>query len=83
MSPSASLAAAVNVCAVPLQISIPFGLIETQVGGRLTPKSALTVLAASIVTTQVPVPEQPLPDQPLKIEPLDGLAVKVTLVPWL
>ena len=42
---------------------------------------AVTDVAAVIDTTQVPVPEQPPPDHPVKVEPVDGVAVKVTLVP--
>ncbi len=41
-------------------------------------KVAVTDLAASIVTTQVPVPEQPAPLQPVKLEPVAGVAVNVT-----
>jgi hypothetical protein len=43
---------------------------------------AVTVLAASIVTTQLPVPVH-APDQPLKVELLSADAVKVTIVPAL
>ena len=38
-------------------------------------KFAVTLLAASIVTTQVPVPLQPAPLQPVKVEPVAGAAV--------
>jgi len=41
---------------------------------------AWTVLAALIVTTQVPVPEQ-APDQPVNVEPDVADAVRVTTVP--
>jgi len=44
-------------------------------------KDAVTVVAAFIVTVQVPVPEHPPPDQPVKVDPLFGEAVKVTDVP--
>ena len=44
-------------------------------------KDAVTVVAAFIVTVQVPVPEHPPPDQPVKVYPLFGEAVKVTDVP--
>src|SRR5262245_32230077 len=44
--------------------------------------SALTSVAALSVTLQVPVPEQPPPDQPLKTDPSEGVAVRVTSVPW-
>ena len=43
-------------------------------------KSAVTLLAPSIITTQLPVPEQ-APDQPSNDQPEAGLAVKVTEVP--
>jgi len=46
-------------------------------------KVAVTVIAAVIVTVQVPVPEHPPPDQPVKVYPLFGEAVKVTDVPEL
>ena len=41
---------------------------------------AVTVLAAVMFRTQVPMPEQPPPDQPAKVEPVAGVAVKVTVV---
>ena len=41
----------------------------------------MTVVAALIVTVQVPVPVQPPPLQPVKVEPAAGAAVKVTAVP--
>ena len=44
----------------------------------LSVKVAVTVLAALIVTLQVPVPEQPPPDQPVKLEPVACAAVNVT-----
>ena len=43
-------------------------------------KVALTVVASSKVTWQVPVPEQPAPDQPVKVEPGLGVAVRTTFV---
>ena len=43
-------------------------------------KVTVTLFAASIVTTQLPVPEQ-APDQPAKVESAEGEAVKVTEVP--
>jgi hypothetical protein len=46
-----------------------------------TAKVAVTLAAALIVTTQVPVPAHPPPDQPLKVEPGPGVAVSVTTVP--
>src|SRR5438445_771771 len=44
-------------------------------------KVAVTVVAAEMVTVQVPVPEQPPPVQPAKVEPAAGAAVSVTVVP--
>jgi hypothetical protein len=41
---------------------------------------AATLVAAVIVTTQVPVPEQGAP-QPVNVDPVAGAAVKVTIVP--
>src|SRR5439155_1206969 len=42
---------------------------------------AVTVVAAEMVTVQVPVPAQPPPLQPLKVEPPAGAAASVTAVP--
>ena len=50
-------------------------------GGGLALNDAVTALAASMVTVQVPVPEQPLPDQPPNVELLSAVAVRVTDVP--
>jgi hypothetical protein len=44
---------------------------------------AVTLWAALIVTTHVPVPEQPAPDQPPNVDPEAGAAVRVTDVPVL
>jgi hypothetical protein len=44
-------------------------------------KTAVTVLAAFMVTVQVPVPEQPAPVQPVNCDPADAVAARVTLVP--
>jgi hypothetical protein len=41
----------------------------------------VTVVAAAIETTHVPVPVQPPPLHPAKTEPPDAVAVSVTLVP--
>ena len=43
-------------------------------------KVAVTVMASSMLTSQVPVPEQPPPDQPVKVEPVAALAVNATEV---
>ena len=61
-------------------VPVPFFATSSCCCGWLL-KFAVTDVAAVIETTQVPVPEQPEPDQPVKVEPVDGVAVKVTLVP--
>lgn len=43
-------------------------------------KFAETVVAAVMVTRQVPVPEHPPPLQPVKVEPVVAEAVRVTTV---
>jgi hypothetical protein len=43
-------------------------------------KVAVTDLAASMVTTHVPVPVQPAPVQPVKVLPVSAVAVRVTTV---
>jgi hypothetical protein len=48
-----------------------------------TPKFAVIVAAALIVTVQLPVPEHPPPDQPVNVAPAAGVAVSVTTVPLL
>ena len=42
---------------------------------------SVTVVAAVIVTVQVPVPVQPAPLQPEKVDPDDSAAVSVTTLP--
>ena len=59
----------------------PFPDFETLRLNVCSVKVAVTDVAAVIETTQVPVPEQPPPDHPVKVDPVDGVAVKVTLVP--
>ena len=54
--------------------------VSTRSGSVVEPKVAVTDLAASMVTAQVPVPVQ-APLQPEKAEPLAGVAVRVTTVP--
>jgi hypothetical protein len=44
-------------------------------------KAAVTVVAAFIVTVQVPLPVQPPPLHPVKVEPGAAAAVRVTAVP--
>ena len=46
-------------------------------------KLAVTVLAALILTVQVAAVPVHAPDQADNLEPAAGVAVKVTLVPWL
>jgi hypothetical protein len=43
--------------------------------------TAVTAVAAFIVTTHVPVPEHPPPLHPVKLLPESGVAVRVTDVP--
>jgi hypothetical protein len=43
-------------------------------------KAAVTLCAALIMTTQVPVPLQFAPDQPVKVEMAFGTALSVTCV---
>jgi hypothetical protein len=45
-------------------------------------KLAVTLLAAVIDTTHVPVPAQRPPDQPENVDPVAADAVNVTTVPW-
>ena len=55
--------------------------LALRLGGTLTPKVAVTVVVADIVTVQEPVPEQPPSLQPVKLDPVAGIAVSVTAVP--
>jgi hypothetical protein len=50
-------------------------------GGVLAVKVAVTLVAAFIVTTHVPVPLHPPPLQPANVEPLPAAALSVTDVP--
>ena len=59
----------------------PFCTVSAKFPGGFCVKVAVTDLAGSIVTTQVPVPGHPDPLQPAKLEPAEGLAVRVTEVP--
>lgn len=63
---------------VPLPVLVT---VSTYVGCDDKPNVAVTLLAASIVTLQVPVPLQPPPLQPVNVLPEPGLAVKVTPAP--
>jgi hypothetical protein len=62
-------------------VPVPVPSLTTKRAKVLRVKPALTDLAASIVTTQVPVPVQPPPDQPVKFASAEGEAVKVTIAP--
>ena len=63
-------------------LPVPAVLTErTNVGGGAAVKVAVTLRAAVMVTTQLPVPEHPLPLQPANVLPLVGAAVSVTDVP--
>jgi len=44
-------------------------------------KAAVTEMALSSVTVQLPVPVHPPPNQPPKRAPFPGVAVRVTTVP--
>src|SRR3954452_20058298 len=54
--------------------------VSVWVEGGVGAKVALTVLAASMVTVQLPVPLQ-APPQPVKVEPAAGVAVNETMLP--
>ena len=58
----------------------PVPAFDTVRAYLLSVKVAVTDLAASMVTTQVPVPEHPAPDQPVKVEPVEEAADRVTTV---
>jgi hypothetical protein len=74
--------------------SIPFGELVTEpepvpdfvtlrawtIGAGLN--VAVTAESVFSVTAQLPAPEQPPPDQPLKIDPDAGVAVSVTVEPF-
>ena len=66
---------------VPLPVLIT---LNVKVDGGGQPRSqlnvAVTVLAASIVTPQMPVPAH-APLQPLNCQPAAGVAINVTTVP--
>jgi hypothetical protein len=61
-------------------VPLPFPALLT-VSVRATVNVAFTVLAESIVITQVPVPEQLPPDQALNTEPESAVAFIVTVCP--
>jgi len=63
--------------APPVQMAAPEALQAVEL---VSVKLAITLVAAFIVTAQLPVPEQ-APDQPANVEPALGVAVSVTTVP--
>jgi hypothetical protein len=63
---------------VTVPVPVP-ALVTVSVWGVCVAKVATAVLAALMVSVQVPVPEQS-PLQPLNIMPLSGVAVRVTTV---
>ena len=81
MKPVEQVAPQVIPAGLELTDPDPFPLFETVSVSVISVNWAVTDVAAVIDTTQVPVPEQPPPDHPVKVEPVDGVAVKVTLVP--
>jgi hypothetical protein len=65
---------------VPVPLPLSWTVSENWFGWFCV-KVAVTDLAWSIVTTQLPVPVHPDPFQPVKPDPGEGLAVSVTEVP--
>ena len=67
-----------------LLVTVPLPVVDvafvTPTDARVVLKFALTLFAASIVTTQVPVPEQPAPLQPVNCTFGFTVALKVTTV---
>jgi hypothetical protein len=61
----------------PAPVFVTVSVLETSVNVAVTDRAPL------IVTVHVPVPRQPAPLQPAKVEPAAGVAVSVTVVPWL
>jgi hypothetical protein len=55
-------------------------VVEAGVGAEMVANVAVTLLAASRTTVQVPVPVQ-APLQPAKVKPVAGVALKAMLVP--
>jgi hypothetical protein len=65
---------------VLVTVPVPVPALVTVSVGLCSVNETVTLLAASIVTVQLPVPAQ-APLQPVKVEPVDELGVRVTLVP--
>lgn len=64
---------------VPLPVPL-LVIVNVAVAGTAV-KSALTICAPFMVTTQPPVPLQPPPLHPAKLEPASAIAVKVIALP--
>jgi len=64
-----------------LTVPVPLPDLFTVRAKDWTTKPAVTVVAAFMVTTHVPVPVHPPPVQPVKVDPAAGVAVSVTGVP--
>jgi hypothetical protein len=62
-------------------VTVNLYAVGATVAATVVLKVATTVVAAFIVTVQVPVPEHPPPDQPEKVDPLSAEAARVTDVP--
>src|SRR2546425_681738 len=62
-------------------VTVPMPALETVSVKVWSVKVAVIVVAAEIVTVQVPVPVHSPPLQPVKAEPASGVAVSVTTVP--
>ena len=62
-------------------LPVPIPLLVTLKERAIRVKVAVTDVAASMLTVQVPVPGQEATDQPAKVELTSGAAVNVTTVP--
>ena len=64
---------------VTVPVPVPVGVtVSEKVDGAPLEKSAVTLRACDMVTTQVPVPEHPSPLQPVNVDPTAWVAVRVT-----
>ena len=68
---------------VLVTVPLPVPAFVTASAYVFNAKFAVTLFAASTVTTQEPVPVQPLPLQQVKVEPAFAAAANVTTVPLL